>query len=456
MDKFDMFNTTGCLPLVCDNPACSCLIDADAFETAVWAYGLAMADCGETVYQGTTCPKCKRTVARAFPRDHLLTEPSKFIAVSIPHPRQNLVEQVEDKAAYIAGTSRLGFHWIPAWDEKDITHDKLVGHISRYKQPQRPHYPPVVMTSEEFERRLEQENRLMAMDDSPETYIRRFYPDVPKYRNILTVLAPGQALVNATTNMIHYEGDSDTEQQIRKRAWLGLFEDAWGREVIKTVQERINLAGFCHWQLGDIESGIYREVRKVIDDQLFDECRNKLQQVGGGWRPLLSHLEEHAEDIIQSACVELMAFGEIEGKRAELSTWLDHVEKGQALFVDAPMGLGKSHSIKEALTENLKLSAVIFMPTNLLCEEMTLHLKVRIARKKGLPFAEYHEKFKDGDRANQTPEILTTIYDALEGNPKIKWKTETLKVIIDHLKQIGRIKGKVEIKAGRLIVESGR
>ncbi|MBI9085413.1 MAG: hypothetical protein JEZ11_17590 [Desulfobacterales bacterium] len=394
MGNSDIFIEKQELPLVCDNHDCSFQLGSGALVEAVKEYGLVMADCGETVYQGTTCPKCKRTIARAFPRDRLLIDPSKFIAAPIPDARQNLVEQVEDRANHIAGASRLGFHWIPAWDEQAITHGELVAHIRRYKQPQRPHYPPVAMIVTEFERRLEQENRLMAVDDSPETYIRRFYPDVPKYRNILTVLAPGRASVNTTINMIHYEGDSDTEQQIRKRAWIDLFDEVWGISVTQTAQERINLAGFGHLQLGDIENEFYRRIRLATEWDVIEECREKLQWVGG-WKALVSSIKNHVDEIIQSACVELMSSWQVEERRSELSSWKDHFEKGMALFIDAPMGLGKSHSIIDALTEKKQLSAVIFMPTNLLCEEMALHLKVRIAIKLGIPWIEYKDKVKD-------------------------------------------------------------
>ncbi|MBI9085420.1 MAG: radical SAM protein [Desulfobacterales bacterium] len=54
-------------------------------------------------------------------------------------------------------------------------------------------------------------------------------------------------------------------------------------------------------------------------------------------------------------------------------------------------------------------------------------------------------------QAGQTPEILTAVYDAFSGNPKVKFKTETLKVILEHLKQIGRIKGEVKMEAGKLV-----
>ena len=66
--------------------------------------------------------------------------------------------------------------------------------------------------------------------------------------------------------------------------------------------------------------------------------------------------------------------------RKKLGTWFHMLSPGKALIVDAPMGLGKSTSIVNTLSEELDLSAVIFMPTVALCQDISHRLKIRIAQ----------------------------------------------------------------------------
>jgi hypothetical protein len=85
--------------------------------------------------------------------------------------------------------------------------------------------------------------------------------------------------------------------------------------------------------------------------------------------------------------------------REELSTWVEQVEPGKVLMVDAPMGLGKTWSIVETLATRTELSAMVFMPTKELAEELTQALKWRIQdiRKDDLELTSDYDFCRDKD-----------------------------------------------------------
>lgn len=84
-------------------------------------------------------------------------------------------------------------------------------------------------------------------------------------------------------------------------------------------------------------------------------------------------------------------------------------------------------------------------------EFIWLGMMSHLGRLKNWSNAEGFDKRKAIIEAGQTPEMLTAIYDAFRDNPKVKFKTETLKVIFEHMKQVGRIKGDMTVEAGKLV-----
>lgn len=79
-------------------------------------------------------------------------------------------------------------------------------------------------------------------------------------------------------------------------------------------------------------------------------------------------------DTVSKACTETA----LERSRDNLLGWVNRIEKGKALLVDSLMGIGKTYSIVKVLGQNPDLSAVIFMPTVRLCQQMVQALKSEI------------------------------------------------------------------------------
>ena len=82
------------------------------------------------------------------------------------------------------------------------------------------------------------------------------------------------------------------------------------------------------------------------------------------------------KEIFEKACTKTY----LEESRKELSTWAKKIEKGKALFVDCPMGVGKTFSIAKVLGLNPNISAIIFMPTIKLCKRLVQALKKEILK----------------------------------------------------------------------------
>jgi hypothetical protein len=76
-------------------------------------------------------------------------------------------------------------------------------------------------------------------------------------------------------------------------------------------------------------------------------------------------------NIFEKSCTETY----LEQSRIELSKWIDDVRQGRALFVDCPMGVGKTYSIAKVLADRTDLSAIIFMPTLKLCRKFIDEIK---------------------------------------------------------------------------------
>lgn len=68
--------------------------------------------------------------------------------------------------------------------------------------------------------------------------------------------------------------------------------------------------------------------------------------------------------------------------RERLKKWIRFQEPGTALFVKALMGLGKTHSVIQGLSDNPELSAIIFVPTKELAETICFQLKDKIGYEK--------------------------------------------------------------------------
>ncbi|MBV5343101.1 hypothetical protein JZU68_05650, partial [bacterium] len=95
--------------------------------------------------------------------------------------------------------------------------------------------------------------------------------------------------------------------------------------------------------------------------------------------------------------------------RVELKKWIQKINTGVALFVDAQMGFGKSYSIFDMLSNSPSVSACIFMPTIELCKEMSAKLRESISRKKNNLFSDNFNRIISEECLNN-PSVYSNDY----------------------------------------------
>ncbi len=438
-------------PFVCQNPDCGEKYDVEEFRDVLNLWGLVYADCDDWIYQGITCPKCRKTSLIDLPNDKPLVDLSHFIITPNPDFRANVIEQVNADKRRHRENPLFRFNYFPAWDHHavsrgdmesafvlggfcfptpDIPHETKVEvyellearskgsgvsclpDLRASEVPRESdqeildshealsqklndsdstdhlwHDVPYIMHYQEVQHRLDSEN------ETGSVRLRRLYPDVPKFRNLLTCLAPNRItsvdISDAGLSMVN-DLNSPQEIQERKNAWTGLLEAAAGKPLKGIVKNRLQPHGVSDFDDKTVND-VVNQHAFWLDRRYADPLRQRSDKVGfeatiWGWLR-----EEVLPNILYPVCTEIA----LRDKRAELSEWVNKIEPGKALFVDTPMGLGKTYSIVEALVENPALSAVIFMPTNRLCEEIVRKLKTKIATKKGLKYWEHFENEQD-------------------------------------------------------------
>ena len=137
--------------------------------------------------------------------------------------------------------------------------------------------------------------------------------------------------------------------------------------------------------LNDAKNLFIARVNKVLDVNKFEYFLNHhllefryeaLVSIGSidDWDS--KRFQSLYKDIFQKACSDTY----LDYYRSELSGWIDHTEKDEALFVDCLMGVGKTYSIIKTLAINSDKSAVVFFPTNKLCREVVQKLKIEILK----------------------------------------------------------------------------
>jgi len=349
-------------PFTCINPTCKKEYDVEGFIDAVNLRGLIYADCDDTIYQGITC-ECKKPNLLSMPRSKPIVDLRGFIIT--PNPNLiNLFEQVEESERTETDHDFLRFKFIPAWDDKTVSYDEILRSYNNWHVNFPPIGIPYKTTLENFQARLNKEYA------TGEIQLRRLYPDIPKFRNLLTCLSPNwiTGFDFEDGNGARAEGDTPREIQWRNNAWAGLLEEVAGKSLKETVIECLQARGISDFNKDLIDDEIYGKLYYMKYDPA-DRLRELSYEVGFEVK-VLDYVKDKLNPFLYPVCTKVA----LDGKRKELLGWAKRIKKGKVLFVDAPMGLGKTYAIVEALAENLEMSAVIFMPTIRLCEEIKSRL----------------------------------------------------------------------------------
>ena len=367
-------NTQNSVTGTCNNPFCNAAHDITDAQEQVIQRGLALAFCGDAVFQVIECrnPGCQGKVV--FRSDTVSPALDMREVLLVPNPIGpfNAKEQSQILRSWENWHDYLKFQFVPAWDEPKISTSEFMNgcNIDLYNS--------LFMLAEYFYNSLfmSEENFYTCLDKEKTTgtiKLRRLLPNTLKNNKLLICLAPDKIHEILKPGVAsNADGTSLWDLTIRRETWKSILEEAEGKSFEDAIIEKLASIG--------IEPPEQSEIAIRIDEDLFKKASSSRDQL---WDIVSEkgfdvNLDEFFKKTFRSIFYPVCTEFALENKRNELLNWTNEVEQGKALFVDAPMGIGKTYAIVEALAENPDLSAVVFMPTKILCQELTESLKAKI------------------------------------------------------------------------------
>jgi hypothetical protein len=371
-------------PFVCENPDCKQAYGEEEFKDLLRLWGVVYADCGNFIYQGITCRKCKKTSLKPLPRDNPLVDLRDFIIVPNSNPAANTWEQFIQRERMADEHPFLKFKSIPAWEDETIGYVDLVNRYpsDSYALYTTPGVPYLMMIPGDVERKQEKEN------ETGEIQLRRLYPDTPRFRNLLVCLSPSRiSRVEIDEKGVSPRWSEADPKQIKEKriAWMDILKATAGESLRAAVKRRLAAQGHTDFDDNLFDETLERNLWLLEYDP--SETLERLSTQVGFEETIWQRFQKAVRPVLYPVCTEIALAREKE----KLLAWTTRVDKKKALSVEGPMGLGRGYALPEALVDNEALAAIVFMPTHELCQEMVRYLKIRIAQKKGLKYWNHFE-----------------------------------------------------------------
>ncbi len=310
--------------------------------------GISFAHCGSIVYQVVQC--------------HTLDCNGRFFfkcsANSPALDMQNLILM----------PFKMGFfkyHEEAMWiNPPENWHPKLK--FKRSKDDQS--YASVVMDESEFLDQLEKEY------ETGKIHLRRLCPN-NQYYNTLFQLVPEPYLdfiddkFKVVYDHIQKKGVDAFYSSIRL-----LLSQTTGKSIHEQIIQELSQKGYVDQQT---------EILETVESRIEQTIKNEIYLIVGQiyqifLNPILNFERQVSmifDKLFFSVCSDLY----LSSRRKELSDWAGMARQGKALFIDAPMGLGKTYSIVDTLSSNLNLSAIVFFPTRRLCDDFCINLTNKLS-----------------------------------------------------------------------------
>lgn len=363
------------------------LIDS---QNQVSKRGVLLAICGKTVFQVIDCcsPGCNGKVVFYGSNHHPAVDMSCLLLVPNKIGIYNRMEQSWILRNWDDWHDYLKFDFIPVWDTSCVNVNDFIMAFD-YLFEFNGAFPNSQLSFQENNSEL-----LTTQDIKSDTIcLRRLIPDTIYNRKLVNCLSPykvydiddndnindGQQNENyinedeCTGASSKADGNSPQDLTEKEMSWRYLFAEFINQTLENSIIKELSHSGFQPPNLSEIS-------KFVVQYLSFEASNLKLKL----WDIVSKHqFSNNAKDVLinlfyaisKSICSKII----ISYKREDLTKWSTEVKQGQAIFIDAPMGLGKSTSIVETLATNPNLSAIIFLPTKQLCMEITEKLKNRIA-----------------------------------------------------------------------------
>ena len=382
-ESFQPFLRKDVFPIQCNNVSCGREYNDEDFLWAIGKRGLVYADSRETIFQGFNCPYCNKTTLIKMPASNPVVDLRKFILVpNASNLDGELHQQLYEFIRHHLQDSPLKYNFIPVWDTEQASFQDIVNYFYD------PELFPDTYIPEDW---LQDYNYFMSKNDvidkqniensKGHIMLKRLLPDSEFSRHLCALLNPFTEVhvgISPEEWMNKLVDENSHQDKMILNATHYFFKKPTINEVLYSVFSRLKASGCSISQTKEHENIASQQIQHagfILSKEMMNQAKktNFMDLIDTIISPIY-------KTFINKAC-NIVA---LSSSRSVLSSWLEKVKKNTVLFVDAPMGLGKTCSIVRTLSDDLTLSAVIFLPTKKLCREIEFSLKNAIAWKLGI------------------------------------------------------------------------
>ena len=358
----------------CSNPNCSNHPDIKNLQHQVSQTGMEFVHCGQVVYQIVKCdrPGCEGHFILCSPTDNpmidmrgLILAPTKELYVAVSE-QSKILQQVDSWHDY------LKFKYIPAWDKETVSKEEFIEYAKKTSPLA---FAIAVSWPNEYRTIFHNYDSFYKyfniLTQTGKNHFRKLYPYSDKFYLLSIVLSPLK-IGTPLNRGISADRSSIFDLTTRLSSWKSLIEAWLCTTFEKSITDKLDGRGITITDPKMIDELVINHIRNsrpIFENHLWeyinsDACNDKI--------------EEFLRKIYKKIFYPVYSEIALKCSRANLNRWVEAVKPGKTLIVDAPMGLGKTYSIIEALTSNTNMSAVIFMPTKIMCEEIIENLKFKM------------------------------------------------------------------------------
>jgi len=348
---------------------CQTAADLSASQKQAAITGISFAHCGDIVFQVVQChePGCRgRFVFRSNSESPALDMRELIMMPVIDSPFIHCEEQAELLINQSKWSPKLNFKYIPAWDENHITKEEFIRHPSC--QANQKSILRQFGSIEENHLEYFSENdifEILGKEIKVKKFLlRKFFPNTSLFNTLLTCLAPKQ---QTSLELQPYPPTPEKQNKDKHEAFLGLLKHYYGQDIYECIQTKLeeNIL---------LSKTNFKDIKLEVDRIIYFKLHTTANDLNLVYEKMLKNdymeveslFKTYFEKIYHPICTARF----LTKHRKELEQWTKKAKQNTALFVDAPMGLGKTYSIAQGLASNPNFSAVIFMPTKRLCLEL--------------------------------------------------------------------------------------
>jgi hypothetical protein len=353
---------------------CKNTIDTKTLQQQADLNGISLAVCGSVVYQTVQCPV--RGCHGLFIFRSTIFSPFLDMRNLILIPQQNSsageLEQYHICQGHRQNWSNLmKFQFVSLWDEEFVSEDEFLALIEKKGEPTY-EYPHQLFLANEnlFWEMLNTEYN----QHTPE--IRRLCSDKPPNPD-LVVLISSSPRTGTNPNVLG-EISSDSHKEKKRNALENLIKHYCEEDIFSFAHSKLKSHGI-HFETTEDQEKIRLELKKRLYDSIYHSDRNYKTIPDSLLIQDEKAIQASIQNNFQKIVFPIITKYILEQHREKLSAWTKQAKKNRALFINAPMGMGKTYSIAEGLASNPDLSAIIFMPTKRLCQDLMNKLAERIS-----------------------------------------------------------------------------